>query len=171
MIETIKAYIDDNKSVADISCPKCHKKTKVSVASLGHKHRSKVKCACSNIFMAEIEFRDKYRKRVDFPGYYEILEREQELEKDGANVRWESVHIDRAVPNCLIIDISRGGIGFITLDDQEVRPRDIVHLSFDLDNDAKTEINQACQVRHVNDNFVGSKMVRENVNLGFYLLG
>ena len=170
-METIKAFIDNKKSSVDISCPKCHKVTKVSVAALGHKHRSKVKCVCNNIFLTEIEFRDKYRKRVDFPGFYEILEREKDSEKDGANVRWESVHIDRSVPNCLIIDISRGGLGFITLDDQEVRPRDIVNLSFRLDNDAKTEITQACQVRHVNDNFVGSKMVRENVNLGFYLLG
>ena len=170
-METIKAFIDDKKSVANISCPKCHKATKVSVTALGNKHRSMVKCVCNNIFLAEIEFRDKYRKRVDFPGFYKILEREKTSEKDGAKVNWESVHIDRAVPNCLIIDISRGGIGFISLDDQELKARDIVHVSFNLDNDAKTEIKQACQVRHVNDNFVGTKMIRDNVNLGFYLLG
>lgn len=170
-METTKAFIDDNKSTADISCPRCMKVTRVSLAQLGCKHRCKVKCTCNNVFWAELEFRDKYRKRVDFQGYYDILEREQAILEEGAEVRWESVHINRKVPNCLIIDLSRGGIGFITLDDQDLRLGDIIHLKFNLDNDTESEIAQTCQVRHVTDGFVGSKMVREDVNLGFYLLG
>lgn len=170
-MDTTKAFIDDHQGTAEISCPRCQKVSKVALADLGHKHRSKVKCVCSNIFLAELEFRDKYRKRVDFPGFFEVIDREQDIEKDGANVRWESVHIDRKVPNCLIIDISRNGVGFIVLDDQQIKVRDVVRLSFKLDNAAGTEINQTCLIRHVTDSFVGSKMIRENVNLGFYLLG
>jgi len=170
-MDTTKAFIDDEKSTADISCPRCKKISRVSLAQLGRKHRCKVKCVCKNVFMAELEFRDKYRKRVDFQGYYDILQREMEFVEDGADVRWESVHINRKVPNCLIIDLSRGGVGFITLDDQELQIGDIVQMKFTLDNDTETEISQTCQVRHVTDGFVGTKLVRENKKLGFYLLG
>ena len=170
-MDTTKAVIDGEKSTADINCPRCKKVSRVSLAQLGRKHRCKVKCSCTNIFMAELEFRDKYRKRVDFQGYYDILEREQGILEDGADVRWESVHINRKVPNCLIIDLSRGGIGFITLDDQNLRKGDIVHIKFRLDNDSEEEMALTCQVRHVTDSFVGTKLVRENKKLGFYLLG
>ena len=170
-MDTTKVYIDDRKDTTSINCPSCQKITEVSIAALGFKHHLTVKCACKNVFMVEIEFRDKLRKRVDLPGFHEIGGNQQETKEDSDDIHWEDTLFPHKKPNCLIIDLSRGGIGFIVLNDREVKVGDFVELSFRLDNKAKRKITQTCQVKHVNDNFVGCKMLKENVTLGFYLLG
>ena len=155
----------------NINCPACTRNSKVPKEAVGGKHLCKVKCACGHVFTAELEYREKFRKKVDFPGYYEIsLHKLAELES-GASVRWESVSIDRKIPNCRIVDISRGGIGFLSTDGRKITVGDIVRLRFNLDNTAKTEVIQECEVLHIQDDFIGSRMLTDNVSLGFYLLG
>jgi hypothetical protein len=168
-METTKTYIDDQKNTANINCPSCQKSTEVSIAALGAKHHLKVKCACENIFLVEVEFRDKSRKQVDFTGFYEIIANRQEEQKDRANIHWENIQADPEKPNCLIIDLSKGGIGFIILDKQEINVGDFVLLSFRLDNNAKGKITRTCQIKHINDNFVGGRMLEEDTTQGFGL--
>ena len=170
-MDTTKVYIDDQQDTADIQCPSCQKITEVSIAALGFKHHLKVKCVCDSVFMVEVEFRDKSRKRVDLPGFYEIGEDQQETKKTRADIHWEDTLFPYKEPNCLIIDLSKGGIGFIMLNDRDVKVGDFVELGFRLDNKAQNKITQPCQVKHVNGNFVGCSMLKENVTLGFYLLG
>jgi len=168
-LDAARTYIND-ESHAEIICPQCRNRTRVPLESLGSKHQCKVKCACSHIFMLEIEFRDKFRKQVDLPGFYEIAQRATGANEEGIDIRWGNVHIDRKTPNCQVIDLSRTGIGFLVNDGREVNPKDLILLKFTLDNTANTEIIQECEVRHVNNNFVGCRMLNENVNLGFYLI-
>jgi hypothetical protein len=168
-MDTTKTYIDDQKNTADINCPSCQKITEVSISALGSKHHLKVKCACENIFLVEVEFRDKSRKPVDFPGFYEIIANWQEEKKDRADIEWDNIQFDPEKPNCRIIDLSKGGIGFIVLDDQEVNVGDFVLLSFRLDNNAKGKINRTCQVKHINNSFVGGRMQTEGTTKGFDL--
>ena len=170
-MDTTKTYIDDQRNSANISCPSCQKITEVSISALGSKHHLKVKCTCENVFLVEVEFRDKSRKQVDFPGFYEIIANWQEEKKDRADIQWQNIQSDPEKPNCQIIDLSKGGIGFIVLDDQEVNIGDFVLLSFRLDSNAKGKINQTCQIKHINDNFVGGRMLAENTIQSFDRLG
>lgn len=170
-METTKIYIDDQKATAAINCPHCQTTTEVSIAALGFKHRLKVRCSCKNVFMVEVEFRDKSRKRVDLPGFYEIITDGKKKKEEQADIHWEDTLFPHKNPNCLIIDLSKGGIGFIILNNLKVTVGDVVELSFRLDNKNKSKVKQTCQVRHVKDNFVGGKLQKDNVTLGFYLLG
>lgn len=165
-----KAFITNGSNV-NIYCPSCHRHTMVPLASVKNKHRCKVKCACGCIFVAEVEYREKFRKPVDLPGFYDISLQKKVDVMAGARVRWESVIIDRKIPNCQIIDLSRSGIGFLRTDHRQLSPEDIVRLRFTLDNTAQTQITQECEVRHVRDNFVGCRMLTPNTSLGFYLIG
>ncbi|MEN8136565.1 MAG: PilZ domain-containing protein [Thermodesulfobacteriota bacterium] len=160
-MDTTKTYIDDQRNTASINCPSCQKITEVSISALASKHHLKVKCSCKNIFLVEVEFRDKSRKQVDFTGFYEIIANWQEEKKARADIQWENIQADPEKPNCLVIDLSKGGIGFIVLDKQEINVGDFVLLSFRLDGNAKGKINRICQVKHINDNFVGGRMLEE----------
>ena len=159
--------------IANINRPKCKKIHPIPIEKIGRRHLVKVKCGCRHHFVAEIELRSRFRKKVDLPGFCFVTEKvNPEIREDGANVNWESVTIDRKIPNCSIIDISRSGIGFILTDEMPPLDRgDLVRLEFKLDNEAKTEIRQECRIVHTRGNFVGCKMNRENPKLGFYLMG
>lgn len=164
-----KAFITDDKVVI-INCPECHRSTKVPLATIGKRHRCRVKCTCGNVFVAEVEYREKFRKQVAFPGFYEITRSTLSAMRNGARVHWESVAIDGKVPNCQIVDISPAGIGFLKKDKRLLNINDVIRIRFKLDNSAKTEITQECAVKFIKNDAVGCQMLSKNISLGFYLL-
>jgi|GEM_PF-678734 len=171
MMKTTKVYIDDQQDSTGICCPNCRKITRVSISALGFKHHLNVKCSCKEVFKVEVEFRDKTRKLVDFPGSYEVGKTREEIEKSAEGKSWEEILFDSKEPNCRVIDLSRGGIGFLNLDQREIRVGNVVKLGFKLDNKYRKKVNQACQVKHVNGAFVGCSFLEENITINFYLTG
>jgi hypothetical protein len=170
-METTKIYLASQQNLTAIRCPRCRKDTEVSIAALGFRYRLKVKCSCLNSFMVEVEFRDKNRKLVNLPGSYEVAENAGTLDKPSPALnRVESI-FDRGEPNCRIIDLSRDGIGFLAMDQRAIKVGSIVELGFRLDDEARTEVREACLVKHVKSTFVGCKMLNENLNISFYLTG
>ena len=164
------AILKDDETV-DIICPKCDMVTRIPHARLPGRFLSRIKCRCRHSFIIKVEHRDKFRKKVNFPGFYELAETDNPELKAGANVRWESVHIDRKIPTCLVTDLSRHGIGFVIIDHRSLNEGDIVDLTFNLDDSNETKIEQRCKVERVNEKQVGCSLIGNNVKLGFYLLG
>jgi hypothetical protein len=66
----VKTYVrPDNSAV--LTCPHCGSQKAIPVESFrGRKSTIKIKCACSNIFYADLEFRKKKRKRTNLRGTY-----------------------------------------------------------------------------------------------------
>lgn len=170
-MEKVISRIDDQKNSAAIVCPGCHKTTEISAASLGAKHHLKVRCACRNVFLVEIEFRDKSRQRVDFPGFYEIIKNPAGRGNNQPSSTWQNDRLTKTPPNCLVIDLSKNGVGFITLDEQEVKIGDFINLHFRLNDNLGSRINSPGLVKHINDNFIGCRILQANAALGFFLLG
>ncbi len=167
----IAAAILKDDNTVDIICPKCDMVTRIPLERLPGRFLSRVKCRCRHSFIIKVEHRDKFRRKVNLQGFYEFTEAESLDLKAGANVRWESVHINRKIPSCLITDLSRQGIGFVIIDHRTLAEGDIIDLTFNLDDSNETEIQQRCRVERVNDKQIGTSLIGRNVKLGFYLLG
>lgn len=162
-MEIVKAFIPNNRS-AEVMCPHCRNLTRIPTENLQKKYRSRVSCICQNDFIAEVDFRDKYRKPVDLPGHYRITAKEVPAEEDKEVNRPELPH------NCQIIDLSRKGIGILVMDGTEIHAGDMVHLDFKLDDPSSTSISQTCKVRHVKESYAGCEILSNNELLGIYLL-
>lgn len=154
MAKTIPAA-DDTITFA---CPKCQLRTKVNLDKVGHTYQCRVKCSCGNIFAAEIEFRERTRRLLDLAGSY-------------AKVTHASGAASAEPDNCRVIDISSNGLAFLKNDDRQLKPGEMVCVSFRLDDGETTEIIQECEVRHVKENFVGCLINKINPDLEDYLLG
>lgn len=170
-MKTATIHIDQLSDSAIIGCPNCRKDTEVPRALLGAKHHLKVKCACENIFLVEIESREKPRIRVDLPGFYEVTNKTTGKNNSAHKISPGQDPASHTGMNCLVADLSGNGIGFIALDDQQLKFGDFVVLYFQLDDRQKSTVKQTCLIKHVNDNFVGCRMLQENTSLGLYLLG
>lgn len=155
---TTRAILADDHTIA-FDCPKCRLRTKVALDKVGHTYQCRVKCSCGNVFLAEIEFREKSRKLLDIPGAYQLLR--QETAAPDSSERGE----------CRVIDLSRTGLAFLKETEQQLNPGDTVRVSFQLDDAEATAISQDCEVRHVKENCVGCRLLVENPVLEYYLLG
>lgn len=154
---TTKAVPAEDHTIA-FDCPRCRLRTKVALDKIGHTYHCRAKCSCGNIFSAEIEFRERARKQLDIPGSYAIVSR-------------ETAAFAAPADNCRIIDLSRTGLAFLKSAGREVAAGEIARVSFRLDDAEATEIVQDCEVRHVKENFVGCRLLTENADLDYYLLG
>ena len=71
-----KVYISDTNT-ATIVCPQCDKNKTVDVSryvALDQTVRVKSKCSCGHTWTSVLEKRRQYRKSVDFPGLYELVQ-------------------------------------------------------------------------------------------------
>jgi hypothetical protein len=160
-MDTTKAYIDARKDSVGLNCPDCQRVTEVSITALGFKHHLKVKCTCQNIFLVAVEFRDRFRRRLDAPGFYEIVAQPRARAIAPPGIHWQPIPVGQEKTNCRIIDLSWAGVGFIVPDEHKLKIGDFVNLRFRLGNNAGTMIDQTCRVKHVDGNFVGGKMLQE----------
>ncbi|MFH1935162.1 MAG: PilZ domain-containing protein [Pseudomonadota bacterium] len=154
---------------AVIQCQNCRKTKVVSAIKLIGQHRSKVKCTCGSIFGVEIDFRQTYRKKTDLDGYVVKLFSEKRQPK----LLYESKTTDSNPLNCKIINISRNGITFTTVDKHGIKIGDDIKVKFTLDNSASTEFEKKAHVKWVQDNYIGGEFFetyKHDVTLAFYFL-
>lgn len=155
---TTRAILAEDHTIA-FDCPNCRLRTKVALDKVGHTYHCQVKCSCGNIFAAEIELRERTRRQLDLPGSYTVVGRET------------AAPAAPEAGSCRIIDLSRTGLAFLTGDGKQLSPGETVRVSFQLDDPEATEIVQECEVRHFKENFVGCRLLTENGDLEYYLLG
>lgn len=154
-MEARKSFVNRDNMVV-ITCPACDEIRRVSAEKFGAKqHNVKVKCACGNVFLIDVEFRRAYRKQVNLSGSYSFGRGE-----------WFSMKV---------LDISKGGIGFETMSPQDIKPGNSLRVKFTLDDSKRSEIESNAIVKIVRHKFVGCEF-RGNMQqeqekaLGFYLM-
>ena len=132
-----KSYVRPDKT-AVITCPHCGRQKEVGVDSFKeHKFKFKIKCACQNIFTAQIEFRQRVRKNTYLRGTY-------------TNLTQEKVSGEITVKN-----LSVSGLEFATYDIQNFNVGDEVLVEFNLDDDRHSEVRREVIVRQVRKNSIG----------------
>ena len=137
-----KYYIGKNDKIT-IRCLACKKKKTIAVADLKPKqHSIKVMCPCSHTFFIHLEFRQSYRKKMGIEGFYRKRSESREQEK-----------------NCLIRDISLGGLGITITSDISIQVEDELIVTFKLGAFQQSEIDAIVRVRHIDS--------RENIGGAF----
>jgi c-di-GMP-binding flagellar brake protein YcgR len=112
----------------------------------------KIKCRCNELY--EIEFREKYRKKVSLAAKYEILTRLGEGE-------------------ATIEDISMGGIALMVLSAPRFEINDVLRLDFSLDDERRTRVSLDVRVKYISGHKVGTQIHDWHYyqkEIGFYLL-
>lgn len=175
-IETVHAFVKPQEKVAEVICPHCRRRMKLPLDKVSVKFRPKIKCYCHGVFAIVIESRDQFRKLVDLPGFCDILIHKTTQLVDSVIVTLETKFVNtklanRIIPNCRVVDLSRHGLRLQLDDTMRAGKGDILRVRFHLDNSARTEITQECEVRHVIGRQVGCRMLKDNVSIGFYLIG
>ncbi|MDX2433958.1 MAG: PilZ domain-containing protein [Desulfobacterales bacterium] len=156
-IKSIKSYVrPDNTAV--ITCPHCDRQKSVPVESFkGTKSRIKVKCGCKNIFIANIEFRKRVRKRVNLRGTY-------------------TIHSEKTIRgNIIVKNLSVDGLEFSSMDNHTFKVDDELTVEFRLDDEQQSEITKDVIVKDVRKYSVGCAFDRSgdlafNGPLGFYIM-
>lgn len=162
-IETIMQEIKSSKSfirpdnTAVLTCPHCNnQKVILADAFKGKKHKLKVKCICSQKFIAHLEFRKHVRKDTVLKGSY-------------SNHSHESSRGD-----LIIQDISLSGLSFTSLDIENFKPGDEFNIVFHLNDEHRTEIKKDVIVRNIRQRIIGCEFDRpEDVYggpLGYYIV-
>jgi hypothetical protein len=145
----------DEKNRVTITCPHCSKsKTVDSSPFAASKRDMRIRCTCGRPFISRIEFRRCYRKRSKLGGNYENKESGEKGE-------------------LLVWDLSMTGLGFTPISIHTLKPGDIVHLSFTLDNLNRDLIERIVKVCNVRGNRIGAEFLPDQPvcrELNFYLL-
>jgi len=143
-----KTYIrPDNTAV--ISCPHCGRQKTINTESLKqHKSKLKVKCVCKNMFTVDLEFRKRVRKPTSLKGTYK---NHSQKDRQG-NIR--------------VMNISVSGLEFSTLDIENFKEGDELTLTFNLDDEHRSEVRKEATVRAVRTKSVGCEFVGSG-NLAF----
>lgn len=156
----------NQEDMALFSCPHCGKIKHVSVAKFKNiKHTLQVKCVCGETFTADLNFRKKYRKFTNLEGFYCNV---SELKKNA-----DTSEMSR---NCMVVNLSLGGLGFRPLDGRIVQQGDELIVDFSLDDKKQSRMVRKVVVRHVEENsYIGAEFIDDNQFvydkiLGFYLM-
>jgi phage terminase large subunit GpA-like protein len=156
-VKKIKSYVRPDNTVV-ISCPHCGRQKSVPVESFkDRKTTIKVKCACTNIFALDIEFRKKIRKRVHLRGTY-------------INHSQKNRH-----GNLIVQDVSLGGLAFSSIDIHDFKTNDELTIEFQLDDEHRTTITKAAFVKDIRKRTIGCEFERGGEfaydgPLGFYIM-
>ena len=146
----------DNTAV--LTCPHCGNQ-KVVKAGLfkGHKRKIKIQCSCQKVFIVNLEFRDRVRKKVNLKGTY-INHSQKEC----------SGHL-------IIQNISVTGLAFITFDGRDFNVGDELIVEFTLDDKYETEMRKEVIVMSVGPNSIRCEFVKSEDSSGSplsnYVLG
>jgi PilZ domain len=146
----------NKKNEITLICPRCGK---VKKHRLAHPELAgkllRITCSCGHAFVAVIDGRRHYRKRVRLEG---------KCCTAAAGGPFERITVE---------NISHSGISFRTPWKNQCRVSDILRLSFVLDNAHRTEISKTVVVKHVQGCVVGAEYCQPdepNATLGFYLM-
>lgn len=157
-MEIQKAFVTPDDK-ATLCCPKCSTARIIDASKYrNQKHVIKVRCQCGYSFSTLLDFRNHYRKEVEFDGEYSMLAP------------------DHGAGNMSILNISRSGVGFsITLavaGSSSFKEGQQARIEFQLDDKNKTPLSKVVIVRVVRDGFIGCEFAEHqelDKALGFYL--
>ena len=145
---------------AIVSCPYCHCRKEIPVAKFkGKKCSLKIKCSCAEVYIANLEFRKKPRKKTNLRGSF-------------------TNHSQKKFSGDLVVkNLSLGGLEFVTTAIDRFRNGDELTVVFNLDNAEKTTIKKevtVCSVRKraasVGCEFIKSSDISLDKDLGIYLM-
>ena len=136
-METLKVYVGaDDK--ARLHCPYCGTRRTVDVEK--HKNRKgplKVRCLCQLSYFVFLESRRVPRKETYSQGYYRKLPEHEE---------WGRI---------IIKNVSRLGVGFVTLTTHNVKSGDQIKVTLTSDNVNQSDIDKDATVTFVRDKYLG----------------
>lgn len=153
--------LKDGKT-ANVACKNCNRQKLIDISeirTLGT--RIKATCICGNEMFFKVELRREHRKAVNLEGVF--------IRGPGDRIAmksddWGGIQIN---------NLSRNGIGFKFLDNQDIRVKDRFRVKFTLDNTARSVIQKEVVVRSVTDGIIGCQFTSTDtcdVTLGFYML-
>lgn len=152
--DTITINVVGKKSIS-LVCSKCGCARNIIVSSLPDIGRVyKVKCKCIHGFSISFEKRKYKRKTTKLIGTYAF---------------------QHSMTNNIIdiINLSRGGLGFVRTDRNKMKKGDILIVRFNLNNSEHDMIECLITIRHIFDNHVCGEFIdisgRMKQTLGFYL--
>ena len=147
-------FYPDKSNHVEIKCPECLIKTVVDAARYEYSNKIlSVKCKCGVTFKCNVDFRKFYRRKVNFAGGYEIL-------KSGK------------LGDILVENLSMEGIGFINMTPHNLENRDLLRVTFRLDDAKRTEIRRKVKIVGLHGDCVNTEFIEVNrfdSALGFYL--
>lgn len=154
---TLQKIFINSKDTVGITCSNCARTKSVNVAKVGELYTPfRVKCSCGHTFHVVFEKRRHYRKNTTLPGHY---------------ARADSKDFGRGMR---VENLSQTGIGFITVDKDDIIVGDHLRIEFALDDDQKTAVKGTIIVACVKNNYVGGKFhnLAEHAKkqIGFYLM-
>ena len=155
-METREIFIGNKRDIV-ITCLDCGREKKVDLSHIRNTRKKvKVNCVCGSSFSAIFEKRIYYRKMSSLAGSYSTV---------GTHVRTDPM---------TVVNLSKGGLGFKTIAEPNVKEGEVLRVDFKLDTEHETPIRKSVIVRYVKDNFVGAAFCNLDENtqksLGFYLL-
>ena len=145
---------------AIVSCPYCHCRKEIPVAKFkGKKCSLKIKCSCAEVYIANLEFRKKPRKKTKLPGTF-------------------TNHSQKKFSGEMVVkNLSMGGLEFVTSAIDKFKNGDELSVTFNLDNDESTPVHKevtVCSVRKrsksVGCEFLRSADITIDKDLGIYLM-
>jgi hypothetical protein len=146
-MEIQKVYVShDGKTV--VKCHNCGVTKTVDAASLKRRGRPlKLRCSCQAVFQIFFEFRGAHRKKNCPDGYYA---------KFPVNNEWLKMRID---------SISMTGIGFTTLNRNDLRKNDRLMVKISLDGRGKSKIEKMAVVKWVRGRDIGCSFIETGPGL------
>lgn len=137
-----------------LTCP-CCKATRI--ASVEHYHELHipigVECICGHTYNIIIDTRQYYRKNLRLPGTYALPN--------------NTLHMHITVET-----LSFSGLRFRAMSSAGLHVGDMLHLNFQLDNEARTDVHKQAVIRWLKNYWVGVKFCdvqTYNKELGLYL--
>jgi hypothetical protein len=130
---------------------------------------AKLRCACFAFFDVEIDHRSNFRKSTSLEAFFE----EVENPADWGKIRWSSNLKPSQSMNCLIVNISKRGLAFITRSQHNLEVGKCLSISFTLDDSAQTQIMKCVVVRGVMRKRISCEFIdedKDDIRIGFYLL-
>lgn len=151
-----KTYVrPDNTAV--LTCPHCTmQKVILADAFKGQKHKLKVKCSCQKVFVVNLEFRSRVRKKIYLRGTYI-----NHSLNDSSGILF-------------VQDISVTGLAFTRVDVKKFKAGDELTVEFALDDEYNTEISKEVIVKDVRQNSIGCEFETSEdafgSPLGYYVI-
>ncbi|MFC1826635.1 PilZ domain-containing protein [Thermodesulfobacteriota bacterium] len=146
-----KTYVRPDNTIV-LTCTHCGiQKVVLADLFIGRKHKLKVKCRCEKVFIVNLEFRAKIRKKVNLRGTYI-----NHSQKD-------------KMGNIIIKDISVVGLAFSNLDGQIFNMGDELSLEFTLDDEHETKIEKEVIVSIIHQISIGCEFINSDDFLGSQL--
>ena len=154
-MRVVTSYVDHDDT-ALLTCPHCGLSRVTNVAKWkDRKEPLRVKCRCRNIYGVHLEFRKAYRKKTELEGRYTF----QGSKGMGGRMK--------------VVNVSMGGIGFLTFTHNPLKVGDPIQVDFKLDDGKDSSISRRATVRVVDGMYVGVQFSQAagvfDAALGFYL--